>query len=84
VADLQSVGQFYTSNGICNEFAYVYLAAGVELGESHAESPVLMAMRLVPVAEAPRMAREGEIADGPNSSAHCYQGLGSLEAQRSP
>ena len=32
-ADLRYVGQFYTSNGSSNEIAYVYLAAGVELGE---------------------------------------------------
>ena len=30
--DLQHIGQFYTSNGISNEVAYVYLATGIELG----------------------------------------------------
>ena len=28
-AELRYVGQFYTSNGISNEVAYVYLATGV-------------------------------------------------------
>ncbi|MFC2045958.1 hypothetical protein ACFLTC_00360 [Chloroflexota bacterium] len=28
------IGQFYTSNGISNEVAYVYLATGVELGQA--------------------------------------------------
>ena len=28
-AELRFVGQFYTSNGISNEVAYVYLATGV-------------------------------------------------------
>ncbi len=34
-AALRYVGRFYTSNGISNEVAYVYLATGVELGETH-------------------------------------------------
>jgi ADP-ribose pyrophosphatase len=68
-ADLRYVGQFYTSNGISNEVAYVYLATGVELGESHPEPTELMEIRLVPVEEALRMAREGEISDGPSALA---------------
>jgi ADP-ribose pyrophosphatase len=68
-ADLRYVGQFYTSNGISNEVAYVYLATGVELGEAHREPTELMEIRLVPVKEALRMAREGEIADGPSALA---------------
>jgi ADP-ribose pyrophosphatase len=68
-ADLRYVGRFYTSNGISNEVAYVYLASGVELGESHREPTELMEVRLVSVAEALTMAREGEIADGPSALA---------------
>ena len=68
-ADLHYVGEFYTSNGISNEVAYVYLATGVELGEAHREPTELMEMRLVPVGEALRMAREGEISDGPSALA---------------
>ena len=68
-ADLRYVGQFYTSNGISNEVAYVYMATGVDLGETHREPTELMEMRLVPVAEALRMAREGEITDGPSALA---------------
>jgi ADP-ribose pyrophosphatase len=66
---LRSVGQFYTSNGISNEIAYVYLATGVELGEAHPEPTELMEIRLVPVEEALRVAREGEITDGPSTLA---------------
>jgi ADP-ribose pyrophosphatase len=66
---LRFVGQFYTSNGISNEIAYVYLASGVELGESHREPTELMEMRLLPVQEALRMARGGEIKDGPSALA---------------
>jgi ADP-ribose pyrophosphatase len=68
-AELHYVGQFYTSNGISNEVAYVYLATGVELGEAQPEPTELMEMRLVPVEEALRMAREGEVADGPSALA---------------
>ncbi|MFC2045954.1 NUDIX domain-containing protein [Chloroflexota bacterium] len=68
-AELRYVGQFYTSNGISNEVAYVYLAIGVELGEANREPTELMEIRLVPVDEAMRMAREGEISDGPSALA---------------
>ena len=68
-AELRYVGQFYTSNGISNEAANVYLATGVELGEAHREPTELMEMRLVPVEEALRMARSGEITDGPSALA---------------
>jgi ADP-ribose pyrophosphatase len=68
-ADMRCVGQFYTSSGISNELAYVYLAAGVELGETHREPTELMEIQLVPVEEALRMAREGEISDGPSALA---------------
>ena len=68
-AELHYVGQFYTSNGISNEVAYVYLATGVELGEAQREPTELMEVRLVPVEEALRMARNGEISDGPSALA---------------
>jgi ADP-ribose pyrophosphatase len=68
-ADLRYVGQFYTSNGISNEVAYVYLATGVKLGEAQREPTELIEVRLVPVEEALRMAREGEITDGPSALA---------------
>jgi ADP-ribose pyrophosphatase len=68
-AELHYVGHFYTSNGISDEVAYVYLATGVALGQAHREPTELMEIRLVPAAEAVRMAREGEIADGPSALA---------------
>jgi ADP-ribose pyrophosphatase len=68
-AELRPIGQFYTSNGISNEIAYVYLATGVELGRTQREPTELMEIRLVPVEEAIRMAREGEISDGPSALA---------------
>ena len=68
-SELHYVGQFYTSNGISNEVAYVYLATGVVLGETHREPTELMESRLVPVDEALRMARKGGISDGPRALA---------------
>jgi ADP-ribose pyrophosphatase len=68
-AALHHVGQFYTSNGISNEVAYVYLAKDVELGESQPEPTELVEMHLVPVEQALRMAREGAITDGPSALA---------------
>lgn len=68
-AELHFVGQFYTSNGISNEVAYVYLATGVELGKTDREPTELMEIRLVPAEEALRMARQGEISDGPSALA---------------
>jgi hypothetical protein len=63
------LAQFYNSNGISNEIAYVYLATGVELGESHPEPTELTEIRLVPLEEALRMARGGDISDGPSALA---------------
>lgn len=68
-SELHYVGQFYTSNGISNEVAYVYLASGVKLGEAHREPTELMEIHLVPVEEALRMARKGEVTDGPSALA---------------
>ncbi len=68
-SELHYVGQFYTSNGISNEVAYVYLATGVKLGEAHREPTELMEIHLVPVEEALRMARKGEVTDGPSALA---------------
>lgn len=68
-AALRYVGRFYTSNGISSEIAYVYLATGVELGEPHREPTEDLELRLVPVDEAIRMARSGEISDGPSALA---------------
>lgn len=68
-ANLQFIGQFYTMNGIGTEVAHVFLATGVELGPVHRESTEIMELRMVPVAEALRMAQAGEISDGPSALA---------------
>jgi ADP-ribose pyrophosphatase len=68
-ANMQYVGRFYTSNGISGEVAYVYLATGVELGEAHREPTEDLELRFASVDEALRMARSGEISDGPSALA---------------
>ena len=67
--ELFHVGRFYTSNGISNEVAYVYLATGVELGDAQPEPTELMEVCLVPADEALNMARSGAISDGPSALA---------------
>jgi ADP-ribose pyrophosphatase len=67
-SELHYVGQFYTSSGMSKEVADVYLATGVELGISR-EPTQLMKVRLVPAEKALRMARKGEISDGPSALA---------------
>ncbi len=81
-AELRLIGQFYTSNGISSEIAYVYLATGVELGTTHREPTELMEVQLVSVEKAMRMAREGEISDGPSALAllWCERPLHGLQA----
>jgi ADP-ribose pyrophosphatase len=61
---MRYVGRFHSSSGISDEVAHVYLATGVELGESQREPTELMEVHLVPAGEALRMARPGEIKDG--------------------
>lgn len=61
------MGQSYTSNGISNKANYVYLTMDVELGKANHEPTELMEIRLVPAEDALRMARSGEISDGPSA-----------------
>ncbi len=67
--ELRYVGQFYSSNGISNEVAFVYLATGVQLGETQREPTEIMEVCLTPIQEAMRMARQGAISDGPSALA---------------
>jgi ADP-ribose pyrophosphatase len=63
------VTDFYTMNGIGNEIARVFLALGVTLGEPQREATEYITLRDVPVEEALRLARSGEIKDGPSALA---------------
>jgi ADP-ribose pyrophosphatase len=68
-AHLQYIGWFYTMNGIGTEVAHVFLARGVRLGEAQREPTEIMELQRVPAAQAMRMARVGEITDGPSALA---------------
>ncbi|HLA45186.1 MAG TPA: NUDIX hydrolase [Aggregatilineales bacterium] len=63
------IGNYWTMNGIGNEMAYFYLAQGVTLGEQHHEPTEVIELSIVEAHEAIRMARSGEIADGPSALA---------------
>ena len=63
------VADFYTMNGIGDEIAWVYLALGVTLGQPHREPTELIELRAMPLAEGLRLARAGQIKDGPSALA---------------
>lgn len=66
---LEHVAWFYTMNGIGTEVAHVFLARDVRLGKPEREPTEVMETRSLPIAEALRMARAGEITDGPSALA---------------
>ncbi len=63
------MGRSFLANGICNEVGHFFLASGVEVGPTQHEAAEVMHVHRVPVAEALRMARAGEISDGPTALA---------------
>lgn len=65
----QGVGWFYCSNGTTNEKAWVFVARGVEMGETAHEPAEVMTVHRRPVAEAVAMARNGQMTDGPSALA---------------
>lgn len=68
-ATWQEVGWFYSSNGISNEKAYIFLATGVTLGPTAHEPAEVMTLHRKPLAEALHMARTAQINDGPSALA---------------
>jgi 8-oxo-dGTP pyrophosphatase MutT (NUDIX family) len=66
---LEHVAWFYTMNGIGTEVAHVFLARDVRLGAPQREPTEVIETRSLPIAEALRMARAGEITDGPSALA---------------
>jgi ADP-ribose pyrophosphatase len=66
---LEPIAWFYTMNGIGTEVAHVYLALDVELGQTEREPTEVIELHTIPIAEAMRMARAGEITDGPSALA---------------
>ncbi|HET6445679.1 MAG TPA: NUDIX hydrolase [candidate division Zixibacteria bacterium] len=68
-SELIYIGQFYTSNGISNEVAHIFLALGVELGETDHEPAEVIEIHLKPLDEIMEMAHHNEISDGPSALA---------------
>ncbi len=62
-------GRFYTSNGISNEVAHVYIAAGVHLGQPNHEPAEVMEVHPMPIEKVLAMAKANEISDGPSALA---------------
>lgn len=67
--ELEYIGRFYLANGICNELGHIYLGTGVTLGTPQHEAAEVMEVHQFSIAEALRMARAGEITDGPSALA---------------
>ena len=67
--ELSYIGAFYTSSAVSNERCEVYLARGVERRESNPEQSELLRVVAIPYREVLRMARAGEIKDGPSALA---------------
>jgi 8-oxo-dGTP pyrophosphatase MutT (NUDIX family) len=63
-ASLRYITTFYTACGAINQQCMVYLAQNVETQKHEPEATELIHVVPVPVAEALRMARDGEITDG--------------------
>ena len=69
VGALDYVGQFYTSNGISNEIAHIFLASDVILGEPNHEPAEIIEIHCRPIEEVLKMAHENKISDGPSALA---------------
>lgn len=57
------LGEFHTSNSVCNESGFVFLARSVHLGEAQPEPDEQISVRRLPFAEALAMASDGRITD---------------------
>ena len=66
---IEYAGRFYTSNGISNEIAHIFIATGVTLGPTAHEPAEVMEVHVKPIEEVLRMARANEISDGPSALA---------------
>lgn len=63
----QEIATFYTSNGISNEKATIFLATGVTLAQPKHEPAEVMTIHPTPINQALTMARTGQITDGPSA-----------------
>jgi ADP-ribose pyrophosphatase len=61
---LEYINYFYANNGVSDIRCDVFLAYGIELGQSQPEETELIEIRVLSKDEVFRMARAGEITDG--------------------
>lgn len=61
---LERLGGFYLSPGFCSEFVHVFLATQLRPVPAHPDSDEEIAVVRLPLAEALRLVRLGEIQDG--------------------
>lgn len=66
---LDYMGQFYTSNGISDEIAHIFLASEVQLGEPDHEPAEIIEIHLISIDDALEMAHSNKISDGPSALA---------------
>ncbi len=66
---IELVATFYTTAGISNERAFVFLARGVTLGQPDREPTEVMERHIFPVSQVMQMIRDGTISDGPSALA---------------
>ena len=60
---LEPMGWIWTTPGFCDEKIWLYLAHELKTGQQNLEEDELLTMVEMPLAEAARMATEGEITD---------------------
>ncbi len=68
-AGIEYFGNFYTSNGICNEIAHIFIATGVQLGKTAHEPGEIMEVHELAIDKVLQMARNNKISDGPTALA---------------
>ena len=57
------ISKIHTSNSVCNEVAYIYLATGLSYGESEPEDTELLELRKIKLSEAVQMVMNNKITD---------------------
>ncbi len=57
------LGEFQTSNAVCDEIAFVYLARGLSFHEPNPDDTEDLTVRRLPLSEAFAMVHRGEISD---------------------
>lgn len=59
-----SLGQMYSTPGFCDEIIYLYLATGLDFGESCPDDDEFLAVEKIPLAELVAQVLRGEVKDG--------------------